>query len=61
MIKVIDSFNRKELLCGLRLLSLEMTKIFKNCVLQNEGHQLLTLLKSTKVSDVKPAANVSNI
>lgn len=29
--QVIDSFNKKELLCG--LLSLEMTKITKNCVL----------------------------
>lgn len=60
MIKVIDSFNKKELLHGLRLLSLEATKISKNCVLQNEGHQLLTLLKNTKASDVKTAANLSN-
>lgn len=28
-----------------------MIKISKNYVLQNEGHQLLTLLKSTKASD----------
>lgn len=60
MIKVIDSFNKKKLLHGLGLLSLEVTKISKNCVLQNEGHQLLTLPKNTKASDVKTAANVSN-
>lgn len=37
MIIVIDSFNKEELLRGLWLLSLEVTKISKNCVLQNEG------------------------